>query len=273
MSSFIFSHLPGKRNILKHVLQNITGTGSVTKMDVELSARTPAQIASEINLIKSRTDKIMLQNCIQIGRCLTEAKAVIPYGEWGKWLQEEVSYSQRTAEHLMRIYRQFGPSPDSPGEGLSDSNPDSILSYSQAVILLGIPAEEREEFMACHDVENMSKRELLAAVQEIKQIEELVPVVRVVQKMRKIPPKTLQPTAATNSESMKYDEQFALHRNNLLKAYNELLQTLAAQSRIDMARKEVNRKKALEIATNMVNTLQEYPPAIRTNMDINMDNL
>lgn len=241
-------------------------------MDV-LSARTPAHIASEINLIKSRADKMMLQNCIQIGRCLTEAKAVIPYGEWGKWLKEEVSYSQRTAEHLMRIFRQFGPSPDSPGGGLPDSNPDSNLSYSQAVILLGIPAEERDEFIACHDIENMSKRELQAAVQEIKPIEELFPVVRVVQKMRKIPSKTVQPTAATYSESMKYDEQFALYRNNLLSAYNGLLQTLAAQSRIDTARKEVNRKKALEIATNMVNTLQEYPPAIRTNMDINTDNL
>ncbi len=237
-------------------------------MNVVLSARTPAQIASEINLIKSRTDKIMLQNCVQIGRYLTEAKAVLPYGEWGKWLKEEVSYSQRTAEHLMRIYQQFEPKLASPGEGLPDSN----LSFSQAVILLGIPAGEREEFMACHDVENMSKRELQAAVQENKQSAELVPIVRVVQKLRKIPPKTVQPTAETCSESVKYDEQFALHRNNMLSAYNELLKTLAAQSRIDTARKEVNRKKALEIATNIVNTLQEYPPAIITNLAIKTDN-
>ncbi len=241
-------------------------------MDVVLSARTPAQIASEINLIKSRTDKIMLQNCVQIGRCLTEAKAMLPYGEWGKWLKEEVSYSQRTAEHLMRIYRQFEPKVASSGEGLSDSNPDSNLSYSQAVILLGIPAEEREEFMACHDVANMSKRELQAVVQEKKQSEEPVPPVKEFQKLRKIPPKTVQPTAATYSKSVKCDEQFTLHCNNLLSAYSELLKTLAAQSRIDTARKEVNRKKALEIATNMVNTLQEYPPAVRTNMVIKTDN-
>jgi hypothetical protein len=93
----------------------------------------------------------------------------------------------------------------------------------------------------------------------------------IVPKLRKIPPKTVQPTTATYSESVKHDEQFALHRNNLLSAYNELLKTLAAQSRIDTARKEVNRKKALEIATNMVNTLQDYPPAIRTNMVIKTD--
>ncbi|WP_243103597.1 MULTISPECIES: DUF3102 domain-containing protein [unclassified Dehalobacter] len=28
----------------------------------------------------------MLQNCVQIKACLTEAKAAIPYGKWGKWL-------------------------------------------------------------------------------------------------------------------------------------------------------------------------------------------
>lgn len=233
-----------------------------------LSVRTPAQIASEINLIKNRTDKIMLQNCVQIGRCLTEAKAALPYGEWGKWLKEEVSYSQRTAEHLMRIYKEFGPKLASPSGGLPDSNPDSNLSFSQAVILLGIPAEEREEFMACHDVENMSKRELKEAVHEKKQSEELVPVVKVSRKLRKIQPKTVQPTAETYAESAKYDEQIALHCDNILSAYSELLKTLFAQSRVDTARKEVNRKKALEIATNMVKTLQEYPPAITTNLDI-----
>lgn len=58
-------------------------------MNVELSTRTPAQIAAEINLIKSRTDKIMLQNCVRIGTCLTEAKATVPYGEWGKWLRQK----------------------------------------------------------------------------------------------------------------------------------------------------------------------------------------
>ncbi len=172
----------------------------------------------------------------------------------------------------MRIYRQFESKVASAGEGLSDSNPYSNLSYSQAVILLGIPAEEREEFMACHDVANMSKRELQAAVQEKKHSEEPVPVLKVSQKLRKIPPKTVQPTAETYSESVKCDEQFTLHCNNLLSAYSELLKTLAAQSRIDTARKEVNRKKALEIATNMVKTLQEYPPAVTTNMDIKTDN-
>jgi len=107
--------------------------------------------------------------------------------------------------------------------------------------------------MACHDVENMSKRELKEAVQEKKQSEELVPIVRVSRKTRKIQPQTVQPAAETYAESAKYDEQFALHRNNMLSAYNELLKILVAQSRVDTARKEVNRKKALEIAIEKIN--------------------
>jgi hypothetical protein len=52
----------------------------------------------------------------------------------------------------MRINRHFGPKLAPSGEGLPDSNPDSNLSFTQALILLRIPAEEREEFMACQSL-------------------------------------------------------------------------------------------------------------------------
>ncbi len=64
----------------------------------------------------------------------------------------------------------------------------------------------------------------------------------------------------TYPQSKKYDEQFAVQKDILLKVYGEILNILSAQSRIDTARKEVNRQKALEIANNMVKTLTEYPP-------------
>jgi hypothetical protein len=251
-------------------------------MSVVLSARTPAQIASDINSIKRRTDKIMLENYVQIGRCLTEAQATVPYGEWSKWLKEEVNYSRRTAYYLMKIYREFGPKLASLDGGLSEVvHPGAQLGFSQAVILLEIPSEERDKFMACHDVENMSKRELQEAVQEKKQSGEPVPVVsqapatgvsgpipvvHVVKKLRKVPYKTVQVSDATNSQSLKYDEEFDLQRDILIKTYDEIFKILFAQNRIDTARKEANRKKALEISTNMVQMLQEYPPAIRTNL-------
>jgi hypothetical protein len=107
----------------------------------------------------------------------------------------------------MQIYREYGLKPDS-NVNLANPQPVADLSYTQAVIRLGIPAEEREEFMACHDVKNMSKRQLQESVQEMKQNEEPVPLIRIVRKLKKLPPKSVQPTTATYAESLKYDEQF-----------------------------------------------------------------
>ena len=234
-------------------------------MSTAFSVRTPAQIASEINNIKSENDKMMLKSCVQIGRCLTEAKAVLAHGEWGNWLKESVSYSQRTATHLMRIYREFGPKLKSRDRGLPNWNPDSNLGFTQAVILLGIPAEEREEFMACHDVANMSKRELQEAINEKKQMEQIpVITVRKTGKGKTLPP----PASHTATESAKYDEQFAAHRDNMLMAFDEMQKTLVAQNRIDPAGKEINRKKTVEMLTNMAAMMKEYPPKIKTNLQL-----
>jgi len=43
------------------------------------------------------------------------------------------------------------------------------LTYTQALILLGIPEEERDEFIAEHDVESMTKLELQQAVKDREQ--------------------------------------------------------------------------------------------------------
>lgn len=80
-------------------------TGSMNEL---ITDRTPPVIAAEINTIKDQTGKILLAGAIEIGRRLREAKDLLPYGEWGKWLEESVSYSQKTAEKLMRIFDAYG---------------------------------------------------------------------------------------------------------------------------------------------------------------------
>lgn len=127
--------------------------------------RTPVIIANEINTIKSQTRVIMLQASIEIGRRLVEAKAMVIHGEWGKWLQESVDYSQSTAQNLMRIYEEYGNDQTSLFDS-AKSQTFGNLTYSQAVALLGIPVDERAQFVEENDVENMSTRELQAAIKE-----------------------------------------------------------------------------------------------------------
>ncbi|MDA8223616.1 MAG: DUF3102 domain-containing protein [Desulfitobacterium hafniense] len=40
---------------------------------------------------------------------LKEARELLQYGEWAKWLEESVSYSQKTAERMIRVFEEYGP--------------------------------------------------------------------------------------------------------------------------------------------------------------------
>ncbi len=132
--------------------------------------RTPQIIAAEINNYKESSGRIQLSCAVEIGRRLMEAKAFLPHGEWGKWLQEYVSYSQLTAERYMKVAREYGQTRgDSPGEEKAKSSTLKILSYSQALTLLDVPEEERVEFIAELDIENMSVRQLQRAIKEREQ--------------------------------------------------------------------------------------------------------
>nr|WP_274594879.1 DUF3102 domain-containing protein [Desulfosporosinus fructosivorans] len=85
----------------------MTDTVTDTVTDV-ISGRTPHVIAAEINMIKYQTERIYLAAAVEIGRRLTEAKALLKYGEWGKWLEESVDFSQSRANKLMRIFKEYG---------------------------------------------------------------------------------------------------------------------------------------------------------------------
>ena len=70
--------------------------------------RTPDVIAAEINTIKRTTAKYVLEQSIEIGRLLCEAKETVPHGEWGHWLEENCDYCTSNANNLMRIYTAYG---------------------------------------------------------------------------------------------------------------------------------------------------------------------
>ncbi|MCO5386546.1 MAG: DUF3102 domain-containing protein [Desulfosporosinus sp.] len=147
----------------------MTDTVTDTVTDV-ISGRTPHVIAAEINMIKYQTERIYLAAAVEIGRRLTEAKALLKYGEWGKWLKESVSYSQSTADRFMKVFREYGSKLLDASDSNSDYAPVRNLTYSQAVILLGVPEEGREQFIIDMDIEGMTNQELRKAINERTQV-------------------------------------------------------------------------------------------------------
>ena len=126
--------------------------------------RTPEIVAAEIRQIRDDTLKDYLNSCIEIGKRLCEAKEMVPHGEWAGWLKTAVSFSQRTANNLMKIYEEYGAAQGELWGASAISQTFANLSYSQAVALLAVPAEEREEFVEQNDAANMSTRELQEAI-------------------------------------------------------------------------------------------------------------
>lgn len=137
----------------------------------EISTRTTHIIAAEINSIKEQTRKAFLYNSIEIGRRLAEVKQMVPHGEWGSWLEQNVDYSQSTANNLLKIFENYAKDQLSLFGDNVKSQAFVNLSYSQAIALLGVPAEEREVFVKEHDVENMSTRELQKVIKEKQELE------------------------------------------------------------------------------------------------------
>lgn len=135
--------------------------------DIVKTYRSSSEIACEINIIKANVLRTALQGAIDVGRLLCEAKEVVAHGEWGTWLEENVSYSTTTANDLMRLYREYN---DDQIKLFGRSNAELYgkLSVSQALALLALPAPAREEFVETHDMEEISVRELREEVAGLK---------------------------------------------------------------------------------------------------------
>lgn len=124
--------------------------------------RTAETIAAEIRALTAS----MLSNVLEIGRRMCEVKEMLPHGSFGAWIRENTGYSPSTANNFMRLFQEYGAAQGSLFGTEVNCQTFGNLSYSKALALLSVPAEDREEFVRDHDVEAMSTRELQQAIQE-----------------------------------------------------------------------------------------------------------
>lgn len=134
-------------------------TNALIKQDAtQLQVRDIGTIEFEIISLKNQAANTAMLYYIELGKKLTEAKALVPHGEWGKWLEERVEFEKSTANNLMKIYEEYGNSPNLQAIG--------NWGYTKTIKLMTLPSAEREEFAQNNDVENMSTRELDKALKE-----------------------------------------------------------------------------------------------------------
>lgn len=96
-------------------------------------------------------------NAFQLGRVLTEAKKMVPHGEWLDWVYQNTGMGKRMVQDLMRSYQRFSGKP-------------SLFAVEKSKLfkLLALPAGTEDEFLEEHDIASMSSREVGEAVKQAK---------------------------------------------------------------------------------------------------------
>ncbi len=87
------------------------------------------EITKEILRLKQQAT----QNIIDIGLSLIKAKSALNHGEWLEWLSNEVDFTERTAQRMMMVAREF---PNT-----------TTLSFSKMLLILQMSKKEQSQLV------------------------------------------------------------------------------------------------------------------------------
>ena len=123
------------------------------------------ELANTESHLPSRLDELAMQahmfaqnacmNLLQLGRVLSEARPMIPHGEFDGWCRQHAKMSKRTAEQYMQAYAEFGL-----------DTKIAELGTSKVIKLLPMTEDEREKLLSENDVASMSTRQLDEAIKQ-----------------------------------------------------------------------------------------------------------
>lgn len=102
--------------------------------------------------------KNIANSMFQLGRVLTEAKALVPHGAWKDWILENTGFSVRYAQMYMQAYHRFG----------SSEAAGNIGESGKIIKMLSLPEGTEDRFLAENDVSSMSTREVEEAVRRVR---------------------------------------------------------------------------------------------------------
>lgn len=119
----------------------------------------PAPLDQLVIEIKFYSQQTAL-NMIEVGKRLLQAKEQVKHGEWEQWLETKVDISYRSAARLMQIARECANLPTL-----------ATLPTSKIIAVIDLPPEQREPFVREHPIDEMTARQVQAAVKAQKAAE------------------------------------------------------------------------------------------------------
>lgn len=208
--------------------------------------RTLPVIAAEIKIIEQNTARVILENGIQIGQRLQEAKEKVGHGGFGEWCRENLNYSQDTAQKFMRLAKEYGDE----NSLLANTAMSRNFSISNALSLLKVPEEDREKFAEEHPIEDMTNKALEEEIRKLK--EEKEKAAETIEALRRTADKeskrTLQAIHEVEDLKRQLDDAKLADPEEVAKLQGKLAMASQAilKAKDDLKKEKDGRQKAIE---------------------------
>ncbi len=96
---------------------------------------------------------------LELGKALTEAKALVPRGEWEAYVKDNAGLEKRSAEYFMQAFRKWG----------TDNADISVLNAGQIIALLPATEEEIKKISEDGKLSDKTTREIKAAIKRARE--------------------------------------------------------------------------------------------------------
>ncbi len=107
------------------------------------------EVQTIIQVAQRQIHQVVASAAMDIGDRLTEAKKLVPHGEWEAYVKERCGLSPRTAQTYMQM-----------AANREKAQTFADLPFSKALALLALPEGQVEAFAAEHNPEELSTRQL-----------------------------------------------------------------------------------------------------------------
>lgn len=218
--------------------------------------RSLATVTAEIRSYQDAARRMMVTYIIEIGRRLVEAKSMVAHGAWESYLREELGFSQSTASNYMKIFEAYAAGQMTLEGAALKSQAFANLSYTQALELLALPAEEREEFAETHDLSNMSTRELREELRKRQQAQDGDDEGALLAEQfgTRAPDKAQEDNAAAEAEAELLREKLEAAQKDRQEAISQMDQ--AQMQGEEYRRRAIKAEEELEFATKVKDALK-----------------
>ena len=111
------------------------------------------EVRTIVQVAQRQIHQVVASAAMDIGDRLTEAKKLVPHGEWEAYVKERCGLNPRTAQTYMQM-----------AANREKAQPFADLPFSKALALLALPEGQAEAFTAEHNPEELSTRDLKAQI-------------------------------------------------------------------------------------------------------------